>query len=264
MPYRVETPPAGDDVLDRLIDLGALDLERSSDRRIAALMPDGVAPDRLSQALGGVDLTISPAVGRDDGSVWVLSPRPVRAAGLSIVPAGTASGPGVLQLADTPAFGTGLHPTTRLCLDALDDTMQIAVADAVLDVGTGSGILALAALTLGVTHACGIDIDDGALRAAAENARRNGLIDRLTLMHGGPEVVTGTWPLVLANVLAGPLVEMAPALVRRIGHGGRLVLSGMPASLGHEVGLAYQRLGMRRIGTTSRAGWTAVVMQASW
>jgi ribosomal protein L11 methyltransferase len=87
---------------------------------------------------------------------------------------------------------------------------------------------------------------------------------RLELAHGGPETVTGTWPLVVANILAAPLVEMAPALVRRVAHYGRLVLSGIPASLEHDVNQAYCHLGMRRVGVKSRAGWVALVLQASW
>ena len=88
--------------------------------------------------------------------------------------------------------------------------MTIAPPDGVLDVGTGSGILALAALMMGVPRAHGIDIEDEALRVAAENARINALDERLQLTRGGPEAVTGMWPLVLANVLPGPLIEMAP------------------------------------------------------
>ena len=142
--------------------------------------------------------------------------------------------------------------------------MSAVLPDAVLDVGTGSGILALAALTLGVPRASGVDIDDDALRIAAENATVNGLGDRLALTRGGPEAVSGTWPLVLANVLPAPLVEMAPALVRRVGHHGLLVLSGISSSLEHDVAETYRRLGMRRLRTTTRAGWVALAMQASW
>jgi ribosomal protein L11 methyltransferase len=98
-------------------------------------------------------------------------------------------------------------------------------------VGTGSGILALTALKLGVPQAVGLEIDAEALPVAAENARRNHLADRLHLVLGGPEVVEGHWPLVVANVLAAPLMEMAPVLVRRLARSGRLVLSGIPCSV---------------------------------
>ncbi len=175
-----------------------------------------------------------------------------------------ASGRHTLRLIDASAFGTGLHPTTALCLEAIEEAVQIDRPDALLDVGTGSGVLALGALRLGMPRALGIDVDEEALRVAAENARLNELGDRLWLARGGPEAVAGTWPLVVANILAAPLVEMAPDLVRRVGHHGRLVLSGIPSSAEQDVDRAYRRLGMRRVSVKSRAGWIALVMQASW
>ena len=167
-------------------------------------------------------------------------------------------------MVDASAFGTGLHPTTALCLEVLEEEVRIAPPDAVLDVGTGSGVLALAALMLGVPRAVGIDIDDEALRVAAENARINAIDERLQLTRGGPDAVTGTWPLVLANVLPAPLIEMAPVLVRRVGHHGQLVLSGIPSSVERDVDQAYRRLGMRHVRAKSRGGWAALVLRATW
>jgi ribosomal protein L11 methyltransferase len=264
VPYRIDLRYAGDDALDRLVELGAIDVEFSHDRGIAAVMPDGVAPQQVASALGVDDIRVSPAAGRDAGSVWVLRPRPIHLGRLRIVPAHIEAAPDALRLVDAAAFGTGLHPTTALCLEALDEAVRIVPPDAVLDVGTGSGVLALAALMLGVPRALAIDIDDEALRAAAENARINALDGRLQLTRGGPETVRGTWPLVLANVLAAPLIEMAPALVQRVGHQGQLVLSGIVSSLEQDVDQAYRRVGMRRVRVKSRAGWVALVLQASW
>ena len=231
---------------------------------MAALLPDSLTPEQVANALGIDRISVSPAVGRDDASVWVLSPRPIRIGRLSIVPAHFDAAPHAVRLIDTPAFGTGLHPTTALCLQMLDEIVHTAPPVAVLDVGTGSGVLALSALVLDVPRALGIDIEDEALRAAAGNARLNGLDDRLQLLRGGPETIAGTWPLVLANVLASPLIEMAPTLVRRVGHHGQLVLSGIPASVEPDVARAYRRLGMRRVDVKLRAGWVALALQASW
>jgi ribosomal protein L11 methyltransferase len=284
VPYRVDIRGrrGGDDAraLDRLVELGALDVESSPDGGMAALLPDSVMPERIANALGvGVDdISVSPAVGRDADSVWVLGPRTIRIGRVRIVPAHFDAEPGAdadadpnadadaLRLIDASAFGTGLHPTTALCLEALDEAMQIpdALPGAVLDVGTGSGVLALAALRLGVPRVTAIDLDDAALRVAAENARINGLQERLQLARGGPETIAGTWPLVLANVLAAPLIEMAPALVRRVGHHGRLVLSGIPSSVEADVDRAYRHLGMQRVDVRTRAGWVALVLRASW
>ena len=264
VPYRVNLRNVGDDATDRLVELGALDVELLQDDGVAALMPDSVPPERVAIALGVAGVSVSPAVARDAGSVWILSPRPIQIGRLRIVPLHLEATRGALKLVDADAFGTGLHPTTSLCLEVLDEIVQTFPPDCVLDVGTGSGVLALAALMLGVPRALGIDIDDEALGVAAENARINELEDRLALKRGGPETITGTWPLVLANVLAAPLIEMAPALVRRVGHHGQLVLSGIPSGVEPDVDQAYRRLGMRRVRVTSRAGWSALVLQASW
>lgn len=262
MPYRVDLADPADAALDRLIDLGALDVEVARGGRASALMPDGVSPDEVIRAVGVV--TLSPAVGRDADSVWILRPRPIRVGQVRIVPADVDAAPGDIRLIDAPAFGTGLHPTTALCLEVLADVVKSTAPDSVLDVGTGSGVLALAALTLGVPRALGIDIDHDALRAAGENARLNGVESRLQLSRGGPETVSRQWPLVLANVLAAPLIEMAPSLVQRVGRRGCLVLSGIPRSVEEDVRQAYCRLGMRHIETNSRAGWVALLLGATW
>jgi ribosomal protein L11 methyltransferase len=264
MPYRIDVRDPGGNALDRLVELGALDAESLPGRGMAALMPNSVTPEQVAGVLGVADVEVSPAEGRDAGSVWVLSARPIRIGSLRILPSHFDAEPGAIRLIDAVAFGTGLHPTTALCLEALADAQQTGLPDAVLDVGTGSGVLALAALRLGVPRATALDIDDEAMRVAAENARLNGFDNRLQLTRGRPEALTGVWPLVLANILAAPLVEMAPALVRRVGHDGRLVLSGIPQSVEADVAAAYLNLGMRRVDVKSRGGWAALVLQASW
>jgi len=264
MPYRVDIRDAHDHALDRLIDLGALDVERVSDRGVAAVMPDSVTAAQIALALGVEDVSVSPADGRDADSVWILSPRPVRAGRVLIVPARANAEAGALRLIDSPAFGTGLHPTTALCLDALDEALENADLEAVLDVGTGSGVLALAALRLGAPRAMGVDVDAEALRVAGENARLNGFSDRLQLALGGPDATENTYPLVLANILAAPLVDIAPVLVRRVAHHGHLVLSGIPVSVEDEVGRVYRDSGMHLVDVRSRAGWVAIVLRASW
>lgn len=263
MPYRVDISDPPPDALDLLVRLGALDLEPVGDG-LAAILPDGVTPDAVSRTLGAAKVKISPAAARDDGSVWLLSPQPVRVGGILIASPKAAAAPNVLRLNDSGAFGTGHHPTTALCVEALEEIVTAERVTGMLDVGTGSGILALAALLLGVPEAVGLDIDADALKAAAENARLNHVSERLRLVPGGPDAVEGNWPLVVANVLAAPLIEMAPALVRRVGRRGRLILSGIPSSLEFEVRRAYEHLGIRHFGSRTRGGWTALTAEASW
>jgi ribosomal protein L11 methyltransferase len=245
------------------VQLGALDIEPVNEG-LAAIIPDGVTPDAVAGALRVASVAVSPAVARDNGSVWLLSPRAVRIGSVLIAPPEVAAPPGALRLTDSSAFGTGHHPTTALCIEAIEEALTIAVPGSVLDVGTGSGVLALTALMMGVPRAVGLDIDGDALKIAAEHARLNNLAERLQLVLGEPDVVGGAWPLVVANVLAAPLIEMAPVIVRRVGSRGRLILSGIPWSVESEVRQTYQRLGMRHIHSDTRAGWTVLVAQASW
>ena len=265
MPYRIFLPPGDHDHdVDRIIELGALDVELTPAGGLDVLMPDRVTPAQAADALGVRDLTVAPAIPRDDASVWMLRPHPVQIGRLRIVPADVAAAVGSLRLIDGPAFGSGFHPTTALCVEMLDEIVQNRNPRSVLDVGTGSGILALAALTLGVPRAVGIDIDADALSYAARNRRLNGLNERLALIRGGPDAVAGRWPLVTANILAAPLMEMAATLTRRVGHHGELILSGVAASLEGQVGDTYRRLGMQRVRAAARGGWVALLLRASW
>jgi ribosomal protein L11 methyltransferase len=282
MPYRIDLRGAAADVFDRLVELGAIDIEAiDAIEGVAAIMPDGISADAVARALGIAidDVRVTPARGRDDESIWVLTPRPVQAGRLRIIPANWPrdadmdadanpdADANTLRMIDGPAFGTGLHPTTALCLEALDDELSAWPPDqpkCVLDVGTGSGVLALAALASGVPSVVAVDIDADAVRVAAENARLNGLSSRLLLVHGGPESLSGFWPLVLANVLSAPLMDMAPILVRRVGRSGRLVLSGIRSSLAADVEQAYRHVGMRLVRSQARDGWTALTLHSSW
>ncbi len=251
MPYRLDLFRPADEAFELLVELGALDIEPVPGG-LAAIFPDSVSPDRVAAQFGSAGVTFSPAVARDAGSVWMLSPPAVIVGGRALL------------LADSDAFGTGHHPSTALCLEALEEIVGMERPACILDVGTGSGILALAALLLGVPRATGLDLDPSALAIAAENARLNQLAGRLELVLGGPETVTGAWPVVIANVLAFPLIEMAPVLVQRLGTRGRLILSGIHSSLESEVRRAYQHCGIGRFDAKTRAGWTALTAQAPW
>jgi len=264
MPYRLELHGARHGAVERLIDLGALDVDASTQGIVIGLMPDDVLPGQASCAAGVPDYLVSRAVPRDAGSVWILRPAPVEVGKLRIIPDHMDAEPGALRLIDAPAFGTGRHPTTVLCLEAITALAATAPPGRMLDVGTGSGILALAALVMGVAGVLALEVDDAAVRVAVANARLNGMTERLQIVRGGPEVVSGTWPLVIANVLAAPLIEMAPVLVRRLGHEGRLVLSGIPVSRADDVAGAYVRQGLHRVESRLRAGWVALVFAATW
>jgi ribosomal protein L11 methyltransferase len=263
VPYRIDFIDSSADVLDRLVVLGALDIEKTPGG-VAALMPDTVDADGVAARLGIERVAVSPAVGRDSGSTWVLTLRPLQRGRLLILPAHATASPGALTLIDSPAFGSGLHPTTGLCLELLDRILTDERPARVLDVGTGSGVLALAALKLGVRQAVALDVDCHALNVAAVNARVNGLSDRFHLVAGGPEAVGGAWPLVVANILTAPLIELAPAIVRRVASRGRLVLSGIAKSTAVDLENAYERFGLHTRTRAERGGWCGIVFEASW
>jgi ribosomal protein L11 methyltransferase len=263
VPYRIDisTPPEA--ALDVLVELGALDVDIANGA-LAAIMPDTTDPATIARRLAVDTIHTTPAVGRDDGSVWTLRRRPVRVGALTILPAGSASTDDGLVIADGPAFGTGLHPTTALSLEAIERAVDDRMPSRMLDVGTGSGILALAALRGGVAHAIGVDLDAAALDAAAQNARLNGMSPRLHLVRGSADAIGGAWPLVVANIRAAELMETAPALVRRLASQGQLLLSGIAAGVADDVERAYRRLGVVTMTREERRGWSALEFRASY
>jgi ribosomal protein L11 methyltransferase len=130
----------------------------------------------------------------------------------------------VVRLDPGLAFGTGTHPTTALCLEWLDALDLSGLT--VIDYGCGSGVLAIAALKLGAAHVIGVDNDPQALAASRDNAERNGVADRLALQMPAEFTETPADALV-ANILAGPLAELAPRFAACVKAGGALALSGI-------------------------------------
>ena len=158
------------------------------------------------------------------------------------------------------AFGTGLHPTTRGCLLLLQELDPMPAT--VLDVGCGSGILALAALRLGAARAVGLDTDPLAVSAAIENADRNGLADRFDARVGTVEVSpTETYPLVLANLVAAVLVDLAPVLSTTLGQGGTLVASGIIEPRAVEVIGALGAAGLRVVTRRDDGEWVSLRLE---
>jgi ribosomal protein L11 methyltransferase len=137
------------------------------------------------------------------------------------------------------AFGSGTHPTTAMCLQWLD--AHISGGEQLIDFGCGSGILAIAALKLGASHALGIDNDPQAITASRENARRNEVEHRLSTCLAADLDSTAPEPseLLVANILAAPLIELAPQLIAMVRPGGQLVLSGILDTQAGEVAARY-------------------------
>ena len=171
-----------------------------------------------------------------------------------------APGDVVLALDPGMAFGTGLHPTTRLCLigvEALADRGALAGAR-VLDVGCGSGILTIAALKLGAAAALGVDTDPIAVEATTANARRNAVARRVRVRGGSLPSGEPAFDVVLANLIAGVLVPLAPALRAELRPGGSLLASGIFIDREGEVREAFEAVGLRVTGRSTEGEWVAL------
>jgi ribosomal protein L11 methyltransferase len=167
-----------------------------------------------------------------------------------------APGDVVLALDPGMAFGTGLHPTTRLCLAAIERLADAGrLSGRVLDVGTGSGILAIAAVRLGAERVIGLDPDPIAVEAAEANARRNGVRRRVFARRGSVPSGEPAFDVVLANLIASLLVDLAPALAGELRPGGGLVASGIFVDREPEVRAAFESAGLRVSGREDEGDW---------
>jgi ribosomal protein L11 methyltransferase len=160
--------------------------------------------------------------------------------------------PGAAEVVIDPgmAFGTGSHPTTSLCLAALSDLLAERPGASVLDVGTGSGLLAIAARKLGAGRVAANDEDPVAVEVARENAARNGAALELTVEP--LEAIPGTFDVVVANILANVLVALAPVLAAKLAPGGVLLLSGILAPQEDEVRRAHVAAGLAPVPARER------------
>jgi ribosomal protein L11 methyltransferase len=190
---------------------------------------------------------------------WMDSFHPMRFGHrLWIVPSWhQAPEPGAVNLLLDPglAFGTGTHPTTALCLEWLD-SQPLDGLD-VLDFGCGSGILAIAAMLLGARQAIGTDIDVQALEASRDNANRNGIAAERFPLYLPEHLPNGQADVVVANILAGPLVSLASQIIERVKPGGRLALSGVLAEQADEVRAAYSEV-FDLDPTAEKDGWVRI------
>lgn len=191
--------------------------------------------------------------------------RPFLAApGLLVTPAwqprDPAPGQQVLAIDPGLAFGSGYHASTRLALGLLRERTATAVPRRMLDVGTGTGILALAGAIWGAAEVVAVDVKADALAAARANAARNGLAARVRVRGDLPPIEEGAFDLIVANITADVLQHLAGDFVSRLAAGGALVLSGMLADLqSDEVSAVYEALGCRRAASRVEGEWEALL-----
>jgi ribosomal protein L11 methyltransferase len=201
--------------------------------------------------------TVSDAAWKD---TWRIHARPVRLARLVVVPSWwrrVERARAVVRIDPGQAFGSGEHPSTLLCLRAVDRYVQDRAS--VLDVGTGSGILAIAAAALGARSVVAVDNDPVAVTVARANSRRNGVAARIRVeRHDGLQGVRMRADLIVANLTAdtlGPVIKRARA---RLKEGGRFVAAGFTTSRLREVAGLVRAAGLRVTDTPRRRGWRAI------
>ncbi len=273
----VEVPvPRAEDVAAELFDLGASGVEirdgEGTPMPGARLPPPGRAllvawfPDRAAarDAAAGHGGEVAEVADEDWGEGWKKDFRPLDVGRVRVRPSWiSAPAPvGAVEVVLDPgmAFGTGSHATTSLCLAALSDLLAARPGASVLDVGTGSGILAIAARKLGAGRVAANDDDPKAVEVAGENAAANGVALELVLV---PAEVPGTFDVVVANILANTLVALAPAIAAKLAPGGVVLLSGILAPQEDEVRRAYVARGLSPVsGGDRREGeWSLLALE---
>ena len=226
--------------------------------RIRALARFGLDP-------GPARVTSRPVPARRWARAWRGHVRPVRVGRLLVRPSWirVPVRPGAVALTIDPgmAFGTGLHPSTRLCLRALLRYLPTREGAAVFDVGTGSGILAIAAARLAAPRVWAVDSDPVAVAVARVNARLNGVARRVRVVQGtGVVRAEGRAGLILANLIAETIVSLLPTIRRRLLPGGVFVGSGIIAGRLTAVLRAAKAAGLMRLRVLAEGEWRAVVL----
>lgn len=156
------------------------------------------------------------------------------------------------------AFGTGTHETTSLCLEVLDE--RVKGGERMLDIGTGSGILAIAALKLGAAEAEGVDIDPMCVRTAGENAERNGVQDRFKVLVGDlSDKASGVYNIITANIVASAILSLAPHVPALMADGAVFIASGIIDTRKDEVLEGLRAAGLDPFEVHEKRGWVCIV-----
>ncbi len=192
---------------------------------------------------------------------WEDSIQPIRVSDRFLItpswhPVEPIEGVTTLIIDPKMSFGTGYHATTRLMLRLIQDNLR--EGDRVLDVGTGTGVLAIAAVLCGAREADGVDTDEWSYDNALENAQRNGVADRCHFRLGSVEHATGYYDLILSNITKFDNLQLLPAYHQRLAPRGRLVLSGFYGKDSTDLRMALENLGFRTQDVASEDEWCAM------
>ena len=271
-------PSAVDAVGQALLDAGCTGFEVRSDALPPAVAGYLPVDDRLEGRLeaiqerlralptfgvegAGTELTLRTVQEEDWANAWKAFFKPMRVGRHLVVtpPWETPElGPGDIPLIIDPgmAFGTGSHPTTQLCLAALEDYVRPGMR--VADIGTGSGILAIAAAKLGASPVVATDIEPPSIGIAADNAKANGVAIQTQV-----PLPDGTYDVVVANILADVIIGMADDIAARVTPSGLFLASGIIDTRENDVRVAVEAAGFASLETRRQADWVALVFRHS-
>lgn len=253
-------------------------VDAKEDTRVTWRLDAYAADENAAQACADFIREVAPdlnpvieAVPQRDWVVMSLEGLPPVRAGRFIVAgshalASTAPGKTGILIEAGPAFGTGHHGTTLGCLLGFEHVLRAGTPQKVLDVGTGSGVLGIAAIKAGAKRVIGTEIDPDSVRVANENAQKNDTGDRfrayLTRGANSALIQNGApYDLVFANILARPLIGLAPSLSQLLAPGGHVILSGLLTRQEPLVRAAYTGRGLNLIKRIRRDGWSTLVLR---
>lgn len=229
------------------------DLQQAIDRF------SGANPDH-----GQITWSLSEIADEDWSETWKAHFKPLRVGGRFVVaPTWEQVNPGpndrVIRIDPGRAFGTGHHETTRLCLEWLeqwvDARTEARFPASLLDIGTGSGILAIAGGLLGFENITGIDNDPEAIEVAVPNIELNGLAGKIRVLCASPEEIDSRFDVVISNIQSLPLIRMAGTLISRVKEGGRLALSGILDEQADQVCSEYLAAGATPVDKRAAGEW---------
>ena len=249
------------ELLDKPRDIVIVHMYLAPDENPAEVLP--LFRERLLYA-GGVQRVGHPGVQQEDWqNAWKKYYHAMDIGSrLAIVPGWESYDTDRIRITMDPglAFGTGTHETTALCLELLDSLVQ--GGERVLDVGTGSGILAIAALKLGAREADGVDIDPMCVRTAGENAERNGVDGRFRVLVGDlSDKAEGVYDIITANIVAAAILSLAPAVPALMAPGAKFICSGIIDERKDEVLAGLQASGLRPVEIKEKRGWVCILCE---
>ncbi len=218
---------------------------------------------------GAIGLAVSEIPDEDWSRTWKEHFKPLRVGRRFLVsPTWEAvhCGPERLIIRIDPgrAFGTGHHESTRLCLEWLESCLQLDQGSArmsLLDIGTGTGILAIGAALLGFREVVGIDNDPEAIEVAKENIMLNGLPEKIRLLCATPGGVSGSFDVVISNIESKPLIRMSETIASKVRGEGLLALSGILIEQADEVGGEYEKRGLELTGAKTAGEWVLLAFR---